>query len=151
MTSLAMGVRQQTDAARLAAAPVCAPGQQHPESTPCKLDEQVTVTDLSTEEAGRSGYVTQAVTVQTPDRSTQTVYSQDQDFGLWGRLHVNEQVNAELWEGTVVRLDDGAGHYLLAGDDLGGSYFAGVLLTALGVLMLVFFVRVLLRERHTRR
>jgi hypothetical protein len=147
IASLAMAVRQQQESARLAAAPVCAPGQQ-PESTPCKVDERVTVTDLHTDEAGRSGYVSRIVTVQTPGGSTQTMDSHDQDFGLWDRLRVNEQVTAELWEGNVVRLDDGAGHYLLAGDDPGTSYGAGVLLTALGVLMVGFFVRVFWRDRR---
>ena len=149
IASLAMGVQQQQQAARLAAAPVCPPGQQHPESTPCRLDERVTVIDRYSDEAGRSGYTSQVVQVQTPDGRSQTMYSHDQDFGLWDRLQVHEQVNAELWEGNVVRLDDGAGHYLLAGDDPGGSYGAGGLLTVLGVLMLGFFVRVLWRDRHT--
>lgn len=142
IASLAQGVAQQQQAARLAAAPVCGPGQP----AGCRLDERVTVLDFNSQEAGRSGYVSQSVEVRTPDGSIQTAYSHDQDFGLWSRLHVNEQLNAQLLDGNVVRLDDGAGHYLLAGDDPTGSYFAGVFLTALGGLMLVFFIRVVLRQ-----
>jgi hypothetical protein len=141
--SFAMAVTQQQEAAHVAAAPTCASGQR----AGCKLDERVIVTNLDSEEAARSGYVSQVVQVRTPDGTSQTVYSHDQDFGLWSRLHVNEQVNAELWDGNIFRLDDGTGHYLLAGDDPGGSYFTGVLLVVLGGLMVGFFVRVLWRQR----
>jgi hypothetical protein len=69
------------------------------------------------------------------------MYGSDNDFGLWSRLHVNDQVNAELWEGNVVRLDDGAGHYMVVGDNQGTVLGAGVLLLVLGGLLLGLFVR----------
>lgn len=147
IASLAQGLEQKQRADRLAAAPACGPGQQ----TGCKSDERVTVVNFNSEEAGRSGYISQDVEVRTPDGSTQTVFSHDQDFGLWSRLQVNEYLNAELLDGNIVRLYDSAGHYLLAGDEPTGSYFTGVLFTALGGLMLGFFARVLWRDgRHWR-
>jgi len=154
LISVFQDVVQQQATSRLAAAPVCAPGQQHTESAGCKLEERVKVTDFYTEEAGRSGYVTQNVKVQAPDGTTYTMYSSDNDFGLWSRLHVNDQVNAELWEGNVVRLDDGAGHYMVAGDSQSTSLGAGVLLLVMGGLSLGLFVRRYLlkpRPRYSNR
>ncbi len=139
--ALVLGLVRQQDAARLAAAPLCAPAQQ----IGCRLDEPVTVVALATESAGRGGS-TRVVKVQTPDGSTQSVYANDHDAGLWSQLHTGEAMQAELWNGSVIRLDDGAGHYLIADDSpvVTSVLFPiiGLLALGMGGILLFFCVRI---------
>lgn len=49
--------------------------------------------------------------VQTPNGATQSLAVQPaHDGDLYGRLRVNQQVNAQLWNGSIIELDDSAGH-----------------------------------------
>jgi hypothetical protein len=145
------GLVRQQEAASLAAAPVCASGQL----VGCRLDERVTVVDKYTEEAGRSGDLRQIVKVQTPDGSTQIVYATDHDVGLWSRLYTSEELNAELWKGSIIRLDDGAGHYVLADDSPAVTAvlfpIIGAVATIAGGLLLAVVVQALLRQRRDNR
>jgi hypothetical protein len=149
--ALVLGLVRQQDAARLAAAPVCVAGQQ----SGCRLDEQVIVVSLTTESAGRAGTPTQIVNVQTPDGNTQSVYAGEHDVDLWSRLYVNEAVQAELWNGRVIRLDDGAGHYLLADDSPVVTAWlfplVGLVGVSLGGLLLARCVWLVRRQRTTPR
>lgn len=142
--ALVVGLVRAQDAARLAAAPVCAAGQ----AADCRLDEQVTVLAVTLESAGRAGSV-HVVHVQTPDGHTQAVYASDHDAGLRDRLAAGTQVNAELWNGFVVRMDDGAGHYLLADDSPAVTAILfpliGLGAVAAGGFLLAFCVRRLRR------
>ncbi len=138
---LASGLVGRQEAASLAVAPVCVSGQV----AGCRLDEQVTVVDLNTYSPAR-GPTTRFVEVQTPDGSTQNV--QDHEGDLFPLLYIDEELNAELWKGTVIKLDDGAGHNLIADDSpvvtgavlpVTGSFFiiAGAILLAVTVWSLV--------------
>lgn len=138
--ALALGVVRLQDANRLAAAPLCASGQQDG----CRLDERVTIVDLNTDYSARNGPV-KTVKVRTPDDNTQIVYATDHDAGLWSRLQVSEAVNAELWNGFVIRLDDGAGHYLVADDSPAVTSvlfpIIGILAVIGGGVIIAFYVR----------
>jgi len=146
---LALGVVRIQDAAQLSAAPVCTSSQQ----TGCRLDEQVVVVDRYKESQSARGPLEQIVKVRTPDDNTYTVPASDHDSGLWSQLQIGEKVKAELWEGSVIRLDDDAGHYILADDS---PVVTSVLFPIIGVLavigggaLLVFSVRALRRQRNT--
>jgi hypothetical protein len=142
--ALVVGLTAQQEAAKLAVAPVCAYGQ----TTGCKLDEKVTVVDLYTNYPSRSApeYM---VDVRVPDGSTQQVQAHDNN-DLFPLLRVSEKLNAELWNGSIIQMDDGAGHRLVAEDSpvVTGSFLPviGVLAIIGGALLLVLLVRNLPRQ-----
>ncbi len=144
---LILGFLRIQDAASLSAAPVCAFAQQ----TGCKLSEQVVVVDRYIERTARTA--DQVVKVRTPDDNTQIVYSNDHDEGLWSRLQIGDKVKAELWNGSVIRLDDGAGHYIVADDSPEVTSILFPILGAVAVVgggaLLFFSVRVVRRQRKS--
>lgn len=149
--ALALGLVRQQEAARLAAAPVCASGQL----AGCRLRERVTVLDAYIEDRGRYGGTSREVKVRTPDGKSQIVTANSYDVGLWSTLYVTEQLNAELWNGSVIRLDDAAGRYLLADDSPAVTSvlfpIIGALAVIAGGIILGYFVRRLSRQKHTNR
>ncbi len=145
---LANGLSGHQEAALLASAPVCASGQVDG----CRLDERVTVVDLDTTAPGR-GPINRFVKVQTPDGSIQNV--QDHEGDLFSQLYVTEELNAELWKGTVIRLDDDAGQYLIAEDSpvVTGAVlpFTGAFFIVAGSVLLAVSVRGLVLQRRAIR
>jgi hypothetical protein len=84
------------------------------------------------------------VDVRVPDGSTQQVQAHDNN-DLYPLLHASERLNAELWNGSIIQMDDGAGHQLVAEDSpvVTGSFLPvfGVLATVGGAVLLFLLLR----------
>lgn len=146
---LIAGLEGKQEASRLAAAPICTAGR----AGGCRLEERVTVIDLNTYYPAR-GPSTRFVKVQRPEGGIQNI--QDHDGDLFPLLYVTEALNAELWKGAVIKLDDGAGHFLIADDSpvITGSVlpFTGTFLIVAGAALLAVTLRgLVLQKRLSQR
>jgi hypothetical protein len=124
------GINAAGEATRYQRAPVCDSGQ----TVGCRVHERVTVLDWQTISGSRGGS-TSYVTVQMPGGGTQVI--QEASGDLFPTLLIGQLLNAELWKGTIMVLDDGEGRQLVSSDN--PSYIAGRDPVS-GVLILLFGV-----------
>jgi len=148
VTLIVTGINAGAEAVRYRQAPVCASGQ----GVDCREHERVTVLDWHTVTGSRGGS-TRYVTVQLPGGDTQVV--QDDSGDLYPTLLIGQDLNAELWNGTIMILDDGEGRQLISSDNPGSiaarDPVSGVLVTLFGVFFLAILWVLVARRRSARR
>jgi hypothetical protein len=139
------GINAGAEAARYQQAPVCAPG----ESVGCREHERVTVIDWQSISSAR-GPSSRYVTLQLPGGGTQVV--QDESGDLYPTLLIGQELDAELWNGTIMLLDDGEGRQLISSDNptsiAGRDPVSGVLVALFGVFWLAILWVLVARRRR---